>query len=357
MTTPKTTAPVYYKFSDLDIDPILSGRSDKEIRDNAKSLAPEMAAAGGWDAMQPGQVATGANGKPRVVAGFTRIAASQLNGEKGGYFFEIEGASELDLRLKCIATNGGKPVNRFQQGALFQMLRGGIVADDFKGTLADPKNPDHWKIPPMSDVQIGEKVGKNREHIRQCVIIFESSPDIRVLIETDQISYGVVEKARSWARDKETGIIDDVKALKALRGAIREAGGERVTLKHLEAVKAQFFPLRAVSKDKPKDKPKDKKKDEGEGGDENNGDTGEREESDRPERETSGEPQEELNLGLSDAPKPPTPKKGEGIRAELVAVITKFNAERGTGQMDKTEIENLTDWLITCGVIVAEMPF
>lgn len=338
----KTTSPVFHKFSELDINPSLSGRSDKEIRENAKLLAKEMEAHGEWDVLQPGQVAAVKDGNPRVVAGFTRIAAAQLCGYKGGWFFEIEDASELDLRLKCITTNGGKPVNRFQQGCLFQLLGAGVAADDFAGTTGDPAKPEDWKIAPMNDTRIAEKIGMSREHVRQCIVICESSPDIRTLIETDQISYNVVVKARTWAKG-EHGVIDDVKALKALRGAIREAGGEKVTLKHLEAVKATYFPLKAVWKKKGKEKvddpdAKDEKK-------ENTGDSGHDEE-----RGSGGSEPQELNLGATDSPKPPTPKRADNIRAELVALLTKFDGKI-------SNVDSLADWLIVSGVIVAEMPF
>ena len=335
--------PVQVKLSELIVDHALSGRSEKEIRENAKSLAKEMEAHGEWDSMQPGQVFRDKEDKIHLCAGFTRVAAAESLGYKTGWFFETE-TDELTLRLKCITTNGGKPVSRMEQGKLYKMLENGIVADDFAGATADPKKASDWKIQPMTLAEIGEKIGKTSEHVRQCVIIHNSSPEIRELIETDQVSHNIVIKAYSWAKD------DEGKALKILNAAVRaakKAGDDKATQKHMDEIKGDFVKLKAVSEEKTNEEKKPEKtakslfdEDDKEDGEEKN----------------STERQSELPTP-EDEPKPPTKKETKSIRDSAIVVILKYDEEKGLNSMTDEDASGLADALIEAGLIVEKLPF
>lgn len=353
MSTKTALTPVFLKFSDLEINPSLSGRTEKEIKENAKILAKIMEAHGEWDSMQPGQVAM-TDGKPRVIAGFTRVAAAESLGYKGGWFFEVAPQSELDVYLKCITTNEGKPISRFQQGCRFQTLRDGVVSDDFAGVKADPKIELDWAIQPMELQAIADKVGKHVETIKLNILICESSPEIRNLLETDQISTNVVVKARQWTK-KDDGEHDDVKALKMLRAAIRQAGGDRVTQKHLEAVKTDYVKQKAVAGKAASPSVPAASVGAGTGtpekGEESGSGSGEG---------SQGEP--ELFSAANPDPQPAKSKEQikkqkAGIRDSLIATIAEFDREKGTNQMEDKEIEGLADWLVSRNFIVSETPF
>ncbi len=342
MSTKTAPTPTYYKFSELIIDPSLSGRSEKEIRDNAKQLAPIIDASGGWDAMQPGQVEVNGDGKPRVLAGFTRIAAEQVNGRKGGWFFQVDPKGELEARLKCLTTNEGKPISRLHQGELFKSLVNGVVADDFAGATADPANVKDWKIQPMDEKDIAAKIGKSAEHVRQCIVIHDASPEIRELIESDAISHNIVIVADNWAKH------DPAKALKILKAAVREADGKKATKTHMDAIKPQFVEQKAVtSKTKKADAASESGKDESES--ENEADTKETEPDD------SGgtrEPQE-LNLEAPPVtPKQASKKELKSIREAVMTVVLETDTE-----IDDDLATRIVDRLIDAKLIVESAPF
>lgn len=346
--TKQAFIPVFCKFSELDINPIFSGRSEKEIRDNAKILAKEMEAHGEWDSMQPGQVVTVPDSKPRVCAGFTRIEAAKSLGYKGGWFFKVADSDETAIRLKCITTNGGKPVSRLEQGRLFASLETGIVADDFAGATADPKNAKDWRVRPLDADEIAGKIGKSAEHVRQCVAVF-NFPEAVELIESEQASHNITTMALNWAKG------DHGNAMRILRAAVKAASGDRATKKHMDLIKAKFVQQKAVT---PK---KEKNKEDASPGNERERDEESSAGSESEEKEDASQEENQPEL-IPPAPQAPAPhratkKEQKGIRDTLIASVAKFDQEKGTNQMEDTEIEGLADWLIDAGLIVAALPF
>lgn len=342
-TKTQPIAPEQIKLSDLVIDETLSGRSAKEIRDNAKSLAPEMEAFGAWDEKQPGQYFVGEDGKPHLCAGFTRVAAAQSLGYKHGYFFRDE-SDIVSRRLKCVTTNGGKPVSRFEQGRVYSALIAGVVADDFAGAIADPKNKKDWKVQPMDANEIAAKIGKTRQHICDCITIFESPEEVGAMIESDEISSGIVVTARQWAKD------DDAKMIRILKSAIRNAGGEKATKKHMDAIKSEFVKQKAVSAsdgapntntppepEKPHSEPHGAKDD------------------------VSSEPSEPPQLEFPPEPevvvvKPPTKKESKTIRDAAMAVILKW-AEETSNAVSDEEASLLIESMTEAGLLAERLPF
>lgn len=227
------------KFSELVIDPLYSGRESKEIHANAKELAPSLA--NGWDATQPGQYFIGEDGKKHLVAGFTRVEAAKLNELKSGYFVKTEGDAVSHLTA-CIRTNGGKPISRPAQGALFISLRDGLVADDFTGATADPANDADWKRKPMTLEEIASHPGiaKTTEHVKQCICVAENP--LFAEYEND-ISVNAFIAANNLVNKHWNGSEARLGAI--IRTAIKnakEGGKDYATQKHFDAIKAQFIP-------------------------------------------------------------------------------------------------------------------
>lgn len=333
------SAPVYYKFSELIIDPILSGRSKKEITENAKSLAKEMEAHGQWDAMQPGQVFAAQDGALHVCAGFTRITAAQSLDWKGGYFFAVPQTDPLEIRLKCITTNGGKPVSRFEQGKVFAVLQSGIVADDFAGATADPSTAKDWKLQPMTFEAIGEKIGKSGEHVRQCIMLTElENEGIKAMIEADEISTNVIVVAMGWAKKNEN------LAFRILKAAQKEADGAKVTKKHLDAVKAEYVKQKAVSEKpakadavamQPEDAEKPTKTKAG-----------------TTQPEDAEKEQSELLPQEPESVKPPSKKTLNTIKQTVMTVLLETDSE-----IDDDLAQRIYDRLNDAKLIVSETPF
>lgn len=233
------------KFSELTVDLLYSGRSKKEINDNAKELAPQLDA--GWDSAQPGQYFIGEDGKKYLCAGFTRTEAAKIKGHKSGYFVKSEGDSIFHLTT-CIRTNTGKPISPKAKGDLFKLLAEGKVADDFAGAVFDPKNAKDWKRAPMTLEQIAELpgIGVSAEWVRQCIVLAESSPEVGALLEDGAVSAPVVIKAKAIAKE------DDGKQLRLLKKAVQLAkadGKDKATMQHLDAAKAELFPPKLIADD------------------------------------------------------------------------------------------------------------
>lgn len=244
-TKPEPPAIESLKFSELIIDPLYSGRTKKEISANAKDLAPMLA--DGWDPAQPGQYFIGEDGKKVLKAGFTRMEAAKLNDIKSGYFVHAPGDAVTHLTA-CLRTNSGKAIARRAKGDVFVKLRDGVVADDFAGSLADPKNSKDWKRAPMSLQEIADLpgVGMTSEGVRQCIIIAESSPEVAELMEADLVSDGIVVDSKQLAKG------DDGKQLRILKKCISIAkadGKDKATAQHFKQAKAELFPPKLIAND------------------------------------------------------------------------------------------------------------
>lgn len=268
----KPTAPEIekLKFSQLTINNLYSGRSQKEINENAKEKTKELAAFGGWNPAMPGQYFTGEDGKPTLLAGFSRVQASILNGEDHGYFVRVDG-DEISRLLACETSNSVKTLSPLARGARYTLLNDGEVADDFaekneKDAVPDPKNTKHWKRQPMSQQEIADRIGLSNAWVCKCIAIFKAPPEIRDMIESDKIAAPVAEGARILADKHYNG--SDAKAVAICRRAYakaREEEKDTATKKHFDAIKAEFIPAKKLVADV-------KKEDKDETQDNSNGD-------------------------------------------------------------------------------------
>lgn len=352
MTTKNTSHPIELKLADIIIEVSsdgkyipLAGRPVREIKENAKLLAPELEAAGGWDPFQPGQVFVNDDGKYQLLAGFTRYhAATEILDWKTG-FFGVDESDATTRALKCITTNGGRPVSRASQGKTYAVMTVGVVADDFKGALADPKDASHWKIPPMTQAEIADRIGKSASAVSQCIAIAEAPAQFAELLENDQIASMPYLKAKSICGPKE-GLL-----MKWCKAAIRVADGKIATQKHFDATKAEFIQQKAVTKKDAEDK----------------GDTAPPPPNEAPagkeskrehQDESEQEREEETELDLSapaPQPKPVTKAQAKSVRDALIAIIAKV-AETRSLQADESDIEALADKLIASGLIASALP-
>lgn len=157
----------------------------------------------------------------------------------------------LDLIL---SNNRAHPVSRTKQGEVYKYLRDGEgpgeeeIADAKVGE--EPKN----KREPMTLQEIADacKPVYSAQHIGHCLLLVDSSEEVRELIEsrreTCPIADNVVIKAAQWSKDKKSDEVDEKKQLRIIKAAVRQADAEdakKVTEKHLNAVKSEFVKLKA----------------------------------------------------------------------------------------------------------------
>lgn len=250
--TPAAKMPEIQKLhlKSLVVDTALSGRSESEIKQNAKTLAPLIQAKGEWDISQPGQFFM-RGGKPHLLVGFTRTQACNDLGIKEGYFVEVPDDPAAN-RTACIRTNAGKGISAIQQGRLFlAMAEGTDPATLKKGEVA---------MAPMKHEDIAREVGLSQAWVGRCIIIASSPKDISAMVECDppQVSPNIVPLAKTLAKD------DEAKWRKILNAAIAEAkrdGKETATKKHFDAIKGEFAPkLKADTSAPSKEEKKEEKK-------------------------------------------------------------------------------------------------
>lgn len=267
------------KIKDLTIDNKYSGRTEKEITENAKEKAKELEAAGGWSPTMPGQYFIGDDGNKHLLAGFSRVKATLMNGEDFGYFVQAQG-DEIDHLLACETTNSTRPLSTLSRGARYSDLREGVIADDFTGQFADPKKPGDWKRVPMTNKEIAARVGKTDQWVGRCITIFEAPPEIRDMIESDKIAVSVADEARKFVEKHHEG--NEVKQVAMCRKAFAQArqdGKDTATKQHFDAIKEEFMPVKKLVADGKEDESKSKKTSKKEqngtqepSDDENNGD-------------------------------------------------------------------------------------
>jgi len=225
-------------------------RSDKELTANSKEVEKAMEAQNDDPTLFPIKYVTVGNKK------FTRnhatLRAALARGWKEVYAMPSphEANSLADMLDLVFSNNQGHPVSRVAQGKLYAKLRDGELDEEATAKAAkDAKVGEEvaqvWKREPMSLEEIGAalKPSYTGEHVRQCILLAESSPEIGELLESGEVSSGVVISAKSLAKD------DEGKALKIIKAAVRKAkddGKECATKQHFDAVKADFTPQKKL---------------------------------------------------------------------------------------------------------------
>lgn len=235
---PKTELPAIeeIKLSSLEIDYTLAGRSEKEVKANAKELAPMLAA--GWSPSQPGEYFE-RGGKKHLAAGFTRTAAAIMNDHKVGYFVRVPDIAS-ELRTTAIRTNASKPISPFEQGRIYAAMRDGTKAED--------SQVGEEVLTPMKEAEIAKVVGKKPQWINACIGIFESPEELHPFIENGQVSANVIKRASELVKH------DEKKLIRAVKMIVKHAEGQGrcpATMKDLEACRPDFAPFKAATKPAP----------------------------------------------------------------------------------------------------------
>lgn len=228
-------------------------RSRSEFAQNVKDVEKSMEAQGDNPELFPIKYVT--LGKEKFTRNHATLQAALNRGWKEVYAMPSphEANSVADLLDLVHSNNGGHPLSRVSQGKLYAKLAEGeldeeAMAKALKDAKPGEEVPQIWKREPMSLDQIASacKPAYSSEHIRQCKLLAEVTPEIGALLESDQVSSRVVIKAIALAKD------DDTKALRIIRAAIRNAkedGKETATEKHFDAIKAEFQPVRKLVAD------------------------------------------------------------------------------------------------------------
>lgn len=240
-----TPAILSIPLKELVIDETLSGRTRKEISDNAKALAPKMEAFSEWDATQPGAIFK-RDGKNHLARGFTRVAASEIAGIKTGWFMEVPD-DIASLRTEAIRSNTGKPITAREQGRIYAAMRDGNAETAKKGDVI---------LAPMKLQEISDAIGYSVQWIAACIGIYEETPEIAALIEADEVTSGAITRARQIAKNEDK-TPDDAGRLKLLKAAIKNAkddGRPRAAEDDVNAVRHDLFPIKADAPKKGKPK-------------------------------------------------------------------------------------------------------
>lgn len=350
---PKTELPAIeeIKLSSLEIDYTLAGRSEKEVKANAKELAPMLVT--GWSPSQPGEYFE-RGGKKHLAAGFTRTAAALMNDHKIGYFVRVPDIAS-ELRWTAIRTNSGKPNSQFEQGRIYAAAR-------------DGSKPEYVEVSaevlaPMKQAEIAKAVGKTPQWINQCIGIFESPEELHPFIENGQVSANVIKRASELVKH------DEKKLIRAVKMIVKHAEGEgkaTATMKDLEVCRPDFAPLKAAKVEKPanaekpadcaNDPKNDEKPDSGEpdGESEASDEAGYHEVVDAASSQPSAQP--ELFAKSEHQPSKKASKKTvDAVRGEIKTLIEQWMDDTSNSPTEE-EVSQLLDAL-TDYVTKANAPF
>lgn len=337
---------VELQLKDLVRDYALSGRSESDIKRNAKDLAPAMVT--GWDKSQPGAYFVGDDGKPHLVQGFTRDAAATLNGHKVGYFVEVPN-DPAKLRYRAIVSNMGQPISQYEQGRIYAAMRDGD----------DPEKAEKGAVilAPMTQDAIAKEVGYTQAHVSKCIAIYESPEAIRDLLLEGKVSPGIVTDSKAFARDKETQKVDEALQLRVLKLAYKkavDAGKETATSVHFKEAKEEIRPKKLVADTGKTDKPKGKVKPANDEPEDEKEDSG----SDM-EPLVSGA-QSSMDFGSSDEPapvKPLTKKEATTLHKQLLEILTEAAGMEGVAwTLTPDEADLIVKKFIERGVIIRQTP-
>lgn len=219
-------------------------RDDKELKRNAKEVEAQMEQQGDNPIAFPIRYVK--SGSKKYTRNHATLLAAQARGWEQVYATELdyEAGSLKDITDLITSNSGGHPVSRVKQGELYlRMSEGELKPDLENGKKIDPETDYVRK--PMSDKEIAEafKPVYSTEHIRQCKVLAQSSPEIQELMESEAVSANIVVTASQWAKG------DAAKQLRILKAAIKVAnaeGKDKATAKHLDAVKSDFVKLKAA---------------------------------------------------------------------------------------------------------------
>lgn len=225
-------------------------RTDKERKQNVKDVVAQMQQAGDEPTRFPIRYVK--SGSDKFTRNHSTLLAALERKWPQVYAIELpyEAGSIEDMADLIVSNNGGHPVSRVRQGELYNRMTAGELKPDLvNGSEINPETDYIRK--PMTDEEIGAAFTPvyTSSHIGQCRLLADSSPEVRELIESDQVALNIVVTAKQWAKEDEA---KQLRILKAAIKAAREDGKDKATKKHLDAVKGDFVKLKAAGgKEKP----------------------------------------------------------------------------------------------------------
>lgn len=217
-------------------------RDAGELKRNVKDVEAQMALA--KDDPYAFPIRFVVDGKTKYTRNHATFLAAQNRGWEQVYAIELNHApgSVEDLRDLITSNNGGHPVSRTKQGELYDEMANGKLKPDLENGAEVNAETDYVR-PPMTDKQIAEAFGVSSEHVRQCRVLASTTPEIRELLESGDISANIVIIAQGWAKG------DNAKQLRILKAAAklaRDEGAKTATKKHMDAIKSDFIKLKAA---------------------------------------------------------------------------------------------------------------
>lgn len=337
-------------------------RPPGELHGNAKDIAALMEATGDNHEDPRFIIRYVQNGKGKYTRSHATLEAAKLR--KWPKVCAVKatfeaGSAEDDLDL-IHSNNSGHPLTRYQQGEVYARLRDGILEDLAEATARTKVGEEvtqEYVRQPMKLEEIAEKTDKTRQHIADCITIYESPEAVGDMIEEGKISSGIVVTAAGWAKNKDGKVIDGklIAILKAAYSAAKEDGKEKATKQHLDSVKAQFVEQKAVSANGTQSQEGKEGKKSGKGGDDTDSGTNEAPDGKESQGDAEDETPEPPELDLTAAPSEPKPLSQAAqktLRATVLTVILETDSE-----IDDDLANRICDRLIDAKLIASELPF
>lgn len=217
-----------------------SVRSNAELKANVADVVKQMEQAKDEPTAFPIRFVL--EGDTRYTRNHATLLAARERGWENVYAIELPHArgSVEDLSDLIVSNNGGHPISRVRQGEHYKKMRDGELKPDIENGAE--VTDESWLRKPMTTKEIAESLTPiyTEQHIKDCITLADSSPEVRELIEGDLVSCNIVVTALQWAKG------DQSKQLRILKTAVREADGVKATKKHMDAIKSQFVEMKAA---------------------------------------------------------------------------------------------------------------
>lgn len=251
MNTPKTAIIESIPVSELLVEDGYNVRSPAEVKANAKDIASLMEHRSD-DATDPlFRVRYVERDGKKYTRSHATLDAAKSRGWKRVNAECVTREYVDDTLDLVISNNSGHPLPREQQGKAYARLHYGVKESDedcFKRTLVGEVPSPNYIHEPMDVVEIAKIMRCSRQHIDDCITMFEAPPEIAALVGDGKLSrnvYLLADKLVNKHHDGKKGKLMEV--VRASIANAREDGKETATPKHFEAIKDQFIPLKAAT--------------------------------------------------------------------------------------------------------------
>jgi hypothetical protein len=258
MSTPKTATVELLSISALEVEPDYNVRTPAELKANAKEIAERMELLKDDITLPQFRIQYVERDGKKYTRSHGTLEAAKLRGWKKVNAEKIELPTFADDHLHLIVSNnGGHPLSRKQQGAVFARLRDGLLETLEAATERAKVGEEIVQnviVEGMKSQDIAEKFGCSRQHVDDCLAILEAPEEIGEMIDDGRLSGNVFLSANKLVNKHHDG--KKSKLAEICRASIKAAkddGKDRATLAHFDAVKSDFIPLKAATTSTGKD--------------------------------------------------------------------------------------------------------